>query len=148
MKFSEWQARYSLAIRETPQYVQAYLPVRKADFNISPIEYIITPLAQHLQEMKIYRWAVEKDGYLVGSMFLSASKKAKIHHEMNIRIDPSDRQLLAESLITLALDTLQAYPRHILRTEIRASYTELMKNLKEFGFVEVEVNHCLGLKFT
>ena len=148
MKLSEWQARYGLALRETPQDVQAYLPVRKADFNISPIEYIITPLAQHLQKMKIYRWAVEKDGYLVGNMFLSASKKAKIHHEMNIRIDPSDRPILAESLITLALETLQAYPRNIVRIEIRASYTDLLNKLKEFGFVEIEVNHRLGLKFT
>ena len=147
MKLSEWQARYVLALQETPEDVQAFLPVRKVDFRISPIEYVITPLAQCIQKMRVHRWAVEMDGQLAGNMLLVASKKANIHHELNFRIEPSHRQALAESLLTLALDTLQAYPKHILRTEIRTSYKDLLDLFKRYGFVEIEDNHRLGAKF-
>ena len=146
MKFSEWQARYELATRETPQGVQAFLPVSMAEHRISPIEYITTPFVMRLQSLKLHRWAIEKDGQLVGTMSLLASKKANIPNDLSIYIEPKHRLLLAEPLLTLALRTLRNYPPQITRVEIRSTYTEMLTLLKKYGFSEIDVNHRLGVK--
>lgn len=147
MKLGEWQPRYALAKRETPQAVQDFLSVSEADFRVLPIEYLTSLLAQNLQQMKIQRWGVERSGELVAGMSLVAQKKSKVHHELSMRIHPAHRQALAEPLLTLALNALQAYPKNILRTEIRTTYTDLIEVFKKVGFIEIEANHRLGLKF-
>ena len=148
MKFGEWQARYELSTRETPQDVQDFLPVSMAEHRISPIEKITTPIIMRVQNLKLHRWAVEKNGLLVGTMSLLASKKANMPNDLSINIAPDHRAALAEPLLTLALKTLQAYPPQTTRIEIRSAYTEMLDLLKEYGFVEVDLNHRLGLKLS
>ena len=147
MKLGEWQPRYQLALLETPEDVQDFLPVSEADFRILPIEYVTSALAQRIQQMKIHRWAVEKNGELIGVMSLIAQRKAKLHHELSMRIHPDHRQALAEPLLTLALETLKAYPKSVLRTSVRTTYTDLLDLLNKYGFVEIEANHRLGVTF-
>jgi ribosomal protein S18 acetylase RimI-like enzyme len=147
LKLGEWQARYQLAVRETPQAVQDFLPVSETDFRVLPIEHATGFLAQKLQGMKIQRWAVERNGQVVAVMTLAARSNPKIHHELSLRIHPDHRTALAEPLLTLALAALQAYPRNILRIETRTSYTDLLAVFKKHGFIEIETNHRLGLKF-
>ena len=147
MKMGEWQPRYQLALHETPKDVQDFIPVSEADFRVLPIEYVTSALAQRIQQMKIHRWAVEKDGQVVAVMALVARKNVKIHHELSLRIHPEHRAALAEPLLTLALATLQPYPPNMLRTEIRSLYTELLNVFKRYGFVEIETNHRMGVMF-
>ncbi len=147
MKLGEWQVRHQLAKHEIPQAVQDFLRVSESDFRVLPIEHLTGFLAQKLQGLKIQRWAVERDGQVVAVMTLVARTNPKIHHELSLRIHPEHRAVLAEPLLTLALATLQAYSRNILRTEIRTSYTDLLSVFKKHGFVEIETNHRLGLKF-
>ena len=144
MKFNEWQSRYELATRVTPQAVQDFLPVSLAEHRISPIERITTPLVMRLQGLKLHRWAVEKDGQLVGTMVLLASKKANIPNDLSINIEPKHLSALAEPLLTLALNTLTDYPPQTTRIEVRSIYTETLNLLKKYGFSEIEVNHRLG----
>jgi len=147
MKLGEWQPRYALAQYETPQAVQDFLSVSEADFRVLPIEHLTSLLAQNIQQMKIQRWGVERGGELVAVMSLVAQKKSKVHHGLSMRIHPAHRQALAKPLLSLALNALQAYPKNILRTEIRTTYTDLMDVFKRAGFIEIEANHRLGLKF-
>lgn len=147
LRLGEWQVRHQLAVQETPQAVQDFLPVSEADFRTLPIEHVTGFLAQKLQGLKIRRWAVERDGQVVAVMTLVARNNPKIHHELSLRIHPEHRAVLAEPLLTLALATLQAHPRNILRTEIRTSYTDLLDVFQRRGFIEIETNHRLGLKF-
>ncbi|MCU0485881.1 MAG: GNAT family N-acetyltransferase [Anaerolineales bacterium] len=147
MKLDEWQARYQLALNETPPAVQDFLPVSKANFRVLPFEHITGFLAQNIQGVKIQRWAAEKDGQVMAVMTLVSQKNAKIHHELSLRIHPAQRAVLAEPLLTQALAALQGAPKSILRTEIRTSYTDLLDLFKKFGFVEIETNYRMGLKF-
>ncbi len=146
MKFGEWQARYELATRETPQDVQDFLPVSQAEHRISPLERITTPLVMRLQGMKLHRWAVEKDGQLVGTMTLLASRKANIPNDLSLDIVPQHRAALTEPLLTLALNTLQDYPPQTTRVEVRSAYSEMLDLLKRYEFSEIDVNHRMGLK--
>ena len=146
MKFGEWQARYELSTRETPQDVQRFLPVSMAEHRISPIEKITTPIIMRVQGLKLYRWAIEKDGVLIGSMSLLASKKANIPNDLSITIVPEHRAALAAPLLTLALKILRNYPPQITRVEVRSTYTEMLALLKKYGFSEIDVNHRMGLK--
>jgi ribosomal protein S18 acetylase RimI-like enzyme len=147
MKLGEWRVRHQLALREVPQAVQDFLPVSEADFRVLPFEYLTGFLAQKLQGVKIQRWAVEKDGQVVGVMTLIVQKNAKVHHSLSLRIHPEHRAPLAEPLLTVALAALQNHPKNMLRTEIRTTYTDLLDVFKKYGFVEIETNHRLGLKF-
>jgi ribosomal protein S18 acetylase RimI-like enzyme len=147
IKLDEWQKRHQLAVLETPQTVQNFLPVSIADYRVLPFEHFTNFLAGKIQGIKIHRWAVEKNGQIVAVMTLVARKKSKIHHELSLRIHPEHRSTLSEPLLTLALATLQNHPPNILRTEIRASYTDLLELFQKYGFVQIETNHRLALKF-
>lgn len=145
-KFGQWQQRYALALKETPQNVQDFIPVSESEFRISPIERITTPLALRFQRLDVLRWAVEKDGEIVGTMLLAANRKPDLPHELEINVLPTHRQALAESLLTVALETLQSYPRETVRISVRSSYAEFISLLEQYAFVEIDVNHELGAK--
>lgn len=147
MQLGEWQPRYQLALRETPEEVQAFLPIRKIDFQIFPIEHLTNRLAEKIQQIKIFRWGVEKDGELVATLSIVAQIKSKVHHKLSVHILPSCQSELTGPLLSLALATLQAYPQNMLRVEIRNMYSEQLAVFQRFGFLEIESNHRLGLKF-
>lgn len=146
MKFGEWRARHTLAQRETPQEVQDFLPVSEAEYRISPIERITTPLVLRLQRLDVLRWAVEKDGEIVGTLLLAANRKPNLPHEIELHVLPDHREALAEPLLTLALETLQAYPRETARISVRTNDAAFISLLKQYQFVEIDVNHELGAK--
>jgi ribosomal protein S18 acetylase RimI-like enzyme len=148
MKVAEWQARYDLAIRATPAEVQAFLPVNQADFQISPLERLIGPLAERLQRMQIYRWGVEKNDLLEGYTSLTARRAEKVTHRMTMRVAPEARQALTEPMLSLALHTLQDYPRQNLLTSVRKDDQHQLELFKGYGFVETYAMHRLGLKLT
>lgn len=72
---------------------------------------------------------------------------AKVFHSIIMRILPDHRPILAEPMLTLALQMLQSYPRKLTRTQIRTSYQDLIEVIRSYGFEEVEETHHLGLKF-
>ncbi len=146
MKFTEWQPRYELAVRETPQEVQDFAPVSEAEFRVVPIERLIQPLALRLQRTDIHRWAVEKEGRLVGYASLAACKAPKVNHRLFLRIEPEHQEALADPLVSLTLHTLQDYPPNNFQAELRTTNTGLIDTLKRYGFEEIEVMHRLGLK--
>lgn len=146
MKLGEWQARYDLALRETPQEVQSFLPVKKAAYRVSPLEQLVNPLASRLQRLDIHRWAVEKNGQLVGCASLAASRVPKITHRLRLNLDPRHSEALAEPIVTLALETLQGYPCQNTLTSVRPTCSARLEVLKQYGFVEIDLNHQLGAK--
>ena len=147
MKYGEWKARYELARLEVPPEVQAFLPVSEAEFHVSALEQLVEPIVRVTQKTDIRRWAFEKDGRLAGTLYLGARRtEAKVFHTVDMRILPELRPILTEPMLTLALQTLQAYPRQITRAQIRTSYTDLIDTFKKFGFEEIEVTHRLGLR--
>ncbi len=148
MKFTEWQPRYDLALRETPPAVQEFLPVNISDYRIAPIERIMQPLAMRLQKIDAHRWAVEKDGRLIGYVSLTAHPTHKLSHRLILRADPQYRQKLTEPLLTLALEKFQAYPRQNILTSVRKDNQIQRELLNKYGFEEVFVMHRMGLKLS
>jgi ribosomal protein S18 acetylase RimI-like enzyme len=146
MKFTEWQPRYDLALRETPPEVQEFLPVNISDYRVAPIERIVQPLAMALQKIDAIRWAVEKDSRLVGYASLNARRAPKLTHYLTLRVDPHYSQELTEPLLTLVLEKFQAYPRQNILTSARKNNQHQRELLKKYGFEEVFVLHRMGLK--
>lgn len=147
MKLDEGQARYELTLRETPQDVQAFLPINRAHYHLSaPQRRILVPLLMRLQRSDGYLWAAEQDGQVVGYMRLEAHHTPETLHHLILKLDPAHRAALAEPMLTLALATLQKYPRENTLISVRTAYTDLLKLLKQYGFVEIETQHWLGLK--
>ncbi len=148
MKLGEWQAMCDLAVRTVPSEVQAFLPISQAQYRVSTLRRIFAPLIMRLQGIDAHRWAVEKDGLLVGYVRLFARRVPNIPHDLSLTIDPAHRAALAEPLLTLALETLQSYPRQNVLTVVRTTYDDLLALLKSYGFVEIETGHRLGAKLT
>lgn len=146
LKFSEWQARYDITVRDTPPEVQAFLPISEAQYRVSALQRLLSPLLERLQRKDVHRWAAERDGQLAGYMRLSARRAARTVHNLQLVIDPAHRATLAETLLTLAIETLQKYPRQNVLISTRTAYTDLLALLKQYGFVEIETMHRLGAK--
>ena len=146
MKISEWKTRYEVTCQETPNEVQAFLPVSEDQFQLSALKQWIAPLLFWLQKIGTHALAVEFDGQVVSYMILNAEKVAKTQHHLRLRINPVHQAALAEPMLTLALETLQEYPRQNTLLSVRASQTDLLDLLKNYGFVEIEAQHWLGLK--
>jgi ribosomal protein S18 acetylase RimI-like enzyme len=148
MKFSEWQPRYELALRETPPAVQEFLPVNINDYRVLPIERIVQPIALRLQKIDVFRWAVEKEGSLMGHLSLTARRTPKLTHRLRLQVDPQHSRELTEPLLTLALEKFQAYPRQNILTSVRKDDQLQRDQFKKYGFEEVFVLHRLGLKLS
>lgn len=106
MKVGEWRARHDLAVRDTPPEVAAFLPASEAEYRVSALMRLLSPLFMRLQRMDAHRWAAEKDGQLVGTMRLLARRVASTTHDLRLAIDPAYRDALVEPLLILALETL------------------------------------------
>jgi ribosomal protein S18 acetylase RimI-like enzyme len=146
MELGEWQACYELAVRETPPEVAAFLPVSKAEYRISTLRRLLIPLLMRLQRLDPHRWAAEKNNLLVGTMILIARRSTSNPHEIRLTIDSAHRAALAEPLLTLALETLQPYPRQNILLTVRTAYEDLLALLQRYGFVEIDTTHRLGAK--
>lgn len=146
MKVGEWQARYDLAVRDTPPEVMAFLPVSEAEHRVSALQRLLVPLFMRLQRIDPHRWAAEQDGRLMGFVILFARRVANITHDLRLTIDPAHRDALAEPLLSLALETLQPYPRQNTLITVRTAYADLLALLKRYGFVEIDTTHRLGAK--
>ncbi len=144
---SEWKLHYELACLETPQEVQAFLPVSAAKFQVSALEKLIERLLGLFRKTDEYNWAFEKGGKLIGIVHLAAKRtQTKGVHSITVRVLPTYRSILVEPMLTLALQTSQSYPRKNTLTQIRTSLTDQIDIFKKYGFVEIEVTHRLGLK--
>jgi ribosomal protein S18 acetylase RimI-like enzyme len=146
MKIGEWQTRYEVSCRETPQEVQDFLPVSQARLRVTALQRVLIPVLMRLQRVGSYPWAFEHDGRVVGYAHLEAQRTPQIPHRLVLKVEPAHRAALAEPALTLALETLQNYPRENLLCATRTSYTDLVDLLHQYGFVEIETQHWLGAK--
>jgi ribosomal protein S18 acetylase RimI-like enzyme len=146
MKIGEWKARFELACKATPQEVQDFLPENEEEFRVPPLIQLLDPILKRVQKMDAFRWAIEKDGALVATLSVTARNVTGVVHRISLRILPGHSEALAKSLINLALETLQPYPRQNINTTVRASDQPILEAFKGYGFVEYEEAHHLGLK--
>lgn len=146
MKPGEWRARYDLAVRSTPAEVQDFLPVNLADYQVPYLARLLGPLAELIQGMKMYRWALEKDRRLEGYASLLARRTGQVTHRLTLRIAPEAQASLTEPLLVLALHTLKVFPRLNLLSSADKHQEFQLELMKRYGFVEIDVMHRLGLK--
>jgi hypothetical protein len=113
---------------------------------VAPLERLVQPLAMKVQKVEAIRWAVEKDGLLVGYASLLVQHAPKLSHRMTLRVDPQYNQELTEPMLTLSLEKIHAYPPQNILTSARKDNQLQRQLLKKYGFEEVFVLHRLGLK--
>jgi ribosomal protein S18 acetylase RimI-like enzyme len=145
MKIGEGQERYEVTVRETPQKVRDFLPIRQQSYHIPTLARLAVPLLTRLQRLDNHLWAAEHNGQVVGYMNVEAHR-AQTPHRLILRLAPAHRAALAEPMLTLALQTLQDYPRENVLFSVRTDLTDLLDLVKSYGFVEIETQHWMGLK--
>ena len=146
MRLREWRILYRLAQAEAPAEVQEFLPVREADYRVTPLQRLTLPLLTWLQGVATHRYVVEHKGRPVAAMRLSAQCRDKGIHRLKWWFDPAHRQALAEPLLVRALKILANYPRRNLIVTVRTRFQDLTELLQRYGFEEIERLHKLGLK--
>lgn len=146
MKVAEWQTRYHIAQQETPDKVQQFLPLAEDRFRQSAFQQVIIPPIMWLQKLDNHLWVAERNGQPVGYMILGANRSPQILHNLRLRIVPQHRLALAEPMLTLALETLQSYPRENLLLSVRTNLTDMSELLNRYSFQAIETQHWLGAK--
>ncbi len=146
LKAREWRVYWRLALAETPPEVQEFLPVREADYRLTPLQQLALPLLTWLQGVAAYRYVVEVEGEQVAAFRLTAQCRDKGVHELRWWFDPDHRGALAEPLLVQALRILAKYPKRNLVVTVRTQFQDLIGLLQRYGFVEIERMHRMALR--
>jgi N-acetylglutamate synthase-like GNAT family acetyltransferase len=146
LNICEWQARYDLALRETPPAVQAFLPVSQAKYRLSAVERLLMRFALRLQHIESHHWAAEHEGQVVGCLHLHARRGPTTTHDLRLVLDPAHSAVLARPLLNLALTIQREYAEGSTQITVRPASTDLLALLKEYGFVGIEAQHWLGVR--
>ena len=146
MKGGEWQAAYAVAVQATPPDVQAFLPITEDQYRLSPLMRLARPLLMRLQRAESHAWVAEHGDQPVGIVELSARRTPETPHDLRLSFVPAHRTVLAEPMLALALEALQAYPQANTLITVRTACADLLAILQLYGFVEIETQHWLGTK--
>jgi len=141
------EAQYELALRETPEEVQLFSPIKKQRYQDSKIKLVLRPIVKKIIPVSPTKWVIEGNSDLVGVIDLMVSRSKKNTHRLMLNIDPVHRQYLVKPMLTYALHKLKESDpteTNLLMT-VRSSDDDLLSHLREYEFEEIEHSHILGL---
>lgn len=142
------QERYDLDLRVTPEDVQVFHPVDKRKYFKPLLIRLLGPIIRPLLRIKNFDWFIYCEENFVGHMSVSPSRKEDSPHRIELMLDPAHSQILSEPIIVYCLMTLKKNTKVAGNTlvEFRTSETKQLETTREYGFVDVESMHLLGLK--
>ena len=142
------QARYDLDLRVTPEDVQVFHPVDRKKYFKPLMIRMLRPIAKILLKLKRFDWLIYQGENLVGDVSVYPSRKEGSPHRIDLMLDPAHSDVLSEPLINHCLVTLKENTSNVKNTlvEFRTSETKHLETTRNYGFVDVETMHLLGLK--
>ncbi|MGY5872895.1 MAG: GNAT family N-acetyltransferase [Candidatus Thorarchaeota archaeon] len=142
------QARYDLDLRITPEDVQVFHPVDKRKYFKPLLIRIIRPIAIRIIKTKYLDWLIHCGEEIVGHVSVSPSRQEGSPHRIEMMLDPAHNHALSESILAYCLDTLKksATIEENILIEFRTSETLQLETTRNYGFVDIETVHMLGLK--
>ncbi|NDJ76778.1 MAG: GNAT family N-acetyltransferase [Chloroflexi bacterium] len=143
----EWQPRYELARRITPDAVQQYTPVTKKRYRQPPVVRAFAPLFIKLSGMKHKAFIVTRDsnGQVVASGGYDARTQEGGLNGLRVSIDPEHGELAPHLVQRFLRELLAAAPGR--RVEASANHWQpaTIAALEEAGFRKKFDYHTLGL---
>jgi GNAT superfamily N-acetyltransferase len=147
--FFDWQARYQIMKRISPESLQQYDPVTEALFRQPGFMRLIIPIFNRAQKVEEKIILIENisSGEKVGYFRSSARKGGKGRHSTSLRLDPKYAQL-ARPMLEYALHQVTAIdPSLIVEMALPAWQDKVVEAAYETGFKKRLLYHRLGLKF-
>jgi GNAT superfamily N-acetyltransferase len=146
--FFDWQARYQIMKRISPENLQHYEPVTEALFRQPGFMRLVIPIFNRAQkvEEKVILIEHTPSGKQVGYFRSGARKGGKGRHSISLRLDPNHAQL-ALPMLEYALHLVTAIdPNLIVEMALPAWQTEVVEAAYQAGFQKRLLFHRLGLK--
>ncbi|MFN2144209.1 MAG: GNAT family N-acetyltransferase [Anaerolineales bacterium] len=144
----DWQARYQISKRISPENLQRYDPVTEALFQQPSFMRLIIPIFNNAQKIEEKLFVVEHipSNENVGYFRSSARQGGKGRHTTAIRLDPKHAQL-ARPMLEYALHQVTSTdPNLVVEMALPAWQKEVAEAAYEIGFEKRVQYHRLGLK--
>lgn len=143
-----WQARYELIKRISPESIQKYEPVDEARFHSPTFLRVMYPILTRAQKMKseVYLVRLAENNQVIGYFFLDIRTNHKGRHSLSMRLDPAYKQY-STVLVEQAVHQLtQADPDLFIEMGGPSWQQHLADAALEFGFSQRILLHRMGIK--
>ena len=109
---------------------------------------MLRPIALRIIKSEFHDWLIHCGEEVVGYVSVSLSRQEGSPHRIEMMLDPSHSHNLSEPILAYCLDTLRkntTNEENIL-VEFRSSEVQQLETTRNYGFVDIETMHMLGLK--
>ena len=142
--FRSWEARFDLALRETPQDVQRILPVSPFQYRRPAFARFLAPAVIRLSGRCIDHFLVEDRDRLAATLMIDADAAGEGNHDLTVCVDPEHAPSLAAALVDKSLRGLAGFAALPVLTETRASNDVMLRAFEDRGFDTISTWHWLG----
>jgi len=147
MDLFDWEPRYRVMQRISPENIAKYEPVSEDRFRQPGYYRIIIPLFARAQKVKEYYLLVRRtsDGEMVGYLNYTVRTVGRGRHSLSIRLDPGAAEM-AEPLLSYALHQLSAAnPNLIIEMGLPTWQEHVADAAYALGFSKRLLYHRMGL---
>jgi ribosomal protein S18 acetylase RimI-like enzyme len=148
VSFYEWQNRYALNQRITPEHVQAYDPVEERLYRKPLMARLLVPLILKAQGTKAASFIIHTEPG--GEVVAFARSETKIRqtgrHSIHARIDPEHAGIAPYFVGFLLNHVLSQKPGRIVEMYPPSWQTAVVEAARQAGFVERTRMHRMGLR--
>jgi len=144
--FGSWEARFGLALRETPEAVQRILPVSPFQYRRPAFARFLAPAVIRLSGRRIDHFLVEDRDRLVATLAVDADAAGEGNHDLRVCVDPEHAPALAAALVDKGLRGLAGFAALPVLAETRASNRIVIRAFEDRGFETISTWHWLGLR--
>jgi hypothetical protein len=131
----EWQPRYDLAQRITPEIVREYEPVVESVYRPPSATYVLTPLIARFTKTLVRRYQVrDKNGQVVAIGRYEATRKKRGLNNLMLNVDPNHPELAYPLLVRLVREISELSPAHKIEIQIPVWQTSLIEAVEQLGF--------------
>lgn len=144
----DWNIRYTLAQRITPNHVQEFEPITESKYKKPPIIHLIQPLVVRLLGMQIRRLTIaDKNHNVVGLATYEARKNGKGSPSLTVKIDKVHAQVSQPIMEQLLTEIRRISPTSTIELVLPDwQYCENEIDPTLAGFEKRMTNHRLGMQ--
>lgn len=147
--FAEWQPRYNLAERITPQSIQEFCPVCPEQFQWMTALRWLGPLFFRWSKSRLMGIGVETDdGVVVGTAELTVQYGNNAANTLKLSVDPAHADI-TPAFLKLCVDIFQANSaEHTILMSVESWQEWVVDAAVEFGFRIDYHQSRMGMRFT
>lgn len=143
----DWQPRYALIKRISPEAIQTYEPVIESRFRQPGYMRVVLPIILRAQRMRSQITLVRQksDGQVVGYLDYDAQTGGKGRHRFGLRLDPAHTNLSTILLVHGLHQLTQIDHTLIIEMPMPTWQEHLAKAAYDLGFKKRLLYHRMGL---